>query len=149
MISTRIHARSVILGIAGALLGGLALGCGPAGPDRAVVSGRVSYQGQPVAFGQIVFRPNATTQAASSGAEIIDGRYVADAKGGVPTGTFSVRIYAHRLPSGQPASAEEMAGDINAPALQQYIPAKYNDQSELTLTVEPGQTRVNKDFELP
>ena len=149
MIGPKLHRRSVLRGLLVATLAALASGCSRSGADRAVVSGKVSFQGQPVASGQIIFQPAATTQAASSGAQIIDGEYVADAKGGVPAGTFHVRIYAHRFVSGKPATPEDLVGDIGGPPQQQYIPARYNERSELTLIVERGQTRISRDFELP
>jgi hypothetical protein len=135
--------------LVGAALSAL-VGCGDAGPERATVSGTVTFQGQPLQYGQIMIRPAEGTKAAASGAQIVDGEYTVDARGGVQVGTYTVRIEANRFKdTGQPAPPDAGEGDImGGPPQEQYIPAKYNDQSTLTLTIPPGESHVTKDFAL-
>ena len=122
-------------------------GCGGSGDvERTVVSGAVSYDGQPIDDGTIRFVPTKGTQAPVAAAQIQNGRYSADAKGGVPVGTHRVEIEAFRADPNAAADADP--GSIEGSAREQFIPEKYNTNSELELTVEPGGGPVTKDFEL-
>lgn len=128
----------------------LLCGCGHGGPERVVVSGQVTYQGQPVEEGSIRFLPKAGTQLPVSGGPIRDGEYVVQAKGGVPVGTHVVRITATRPdPNYRPPTVpvpDGIAGD--GVAQLQYIPEKYNRRTELKMTVPAGSRRMVQDFHL-
>ena len=131
----------------GLLLVACILGCsGRTGPERAIVSGSVTYDGQPVDDGMIRFVPAEGTKAPVSGAVIKAGRYTVDSHGGVPVGTRRVEILGNR-PDPKAAPAQEVPGLEGVPSLQ-YLPAKYNQTSQLTLTVKPGGGRVTQDFAL-
>lgn len=125
-----------------------AAGCRRSGPERAIVTGAVTYQGKPLPEGQIRFVPAPGTHAPTAGAFVIDGRYTADGKGGVPVGTHKVMIEAYRLvgptqPTDLPGQAPE-----TAPGRQQILPSKYNAKTELEITIEPGARRITRNFEL-
>jgi hypothetical protein len=122
-------------------------GCGTNGPQRAAVSGAVTYRGKPVALGQIRFVPKPGTEAPVSGAEIHDGKYEV-LKGGVPVGTHRVEILGHRSlqPGVDPAQA--IGGPNLGPAMEQYIPPKYNAATQLEMTIAPGSGKITKDFNL-
>lgn len=137
--------RTVFVILLGLLAIGCGGGCGNSGPQRAVVSGAVSYHGQPVADGEIRFSPNKGTTGPVTLASIVDGKYRTDAKGGVPIGTHKVQILAY-LPD--PLSKPEHKGTPAERPRKQYLPAKYNDQSELELVIEPDRGSIVKDFEL-
>lgn len=95
----------------------------------------------------IRFVPVQTSLAPTSGAWIADGAYKVDSKGGVPVGTHKIEIEALRqVASFQP----DNPGDLHASqkGLQQYLPARFNRQSELEITIEPGSPEVTKNFEL-
>ena len=133
--------------VAAVLSAALLSGCGRGdGPERVVVSGTVTYRGQPLEKGQIQFFPAQGTKAPMAGAEIVAGKYKVDAKGGVPVGTHRVEILALR-PAPLPKNLPPEALDQGVP-MQQYIPAKYNAKSELELTIAPGSRPVAKDFSL-
>ena len=121
-------------------------GCGKTS-DRALVSGKVTYRGEPVANGEIRFDAiGGTTQPA--GASIRDGQYQVVGKGGVPVGNHRVSITAFRPNSGASA-APSGAGPMGGGGVPiQYLPAKYNTQSTLTITLEPGETKKTLDFDL-
>lgn len=121
-------------------------GCGKAS-DRVLVSGKVTYLGEPVANGEIRFDAiGGTTQPA--GASIRDGQYQAVGKGGVPVGKHRVSITAFRPNANAPA-APSGAGPMGGGGVPiQYLPAKYNTNSELTVTLEPGETKKTLDFDL-
>lgn len=115
-------------------------------PERVLVSGTVSYAGQEIAEGEIRFVPTEGTIAPSSSAIIKDGAYRADHKGGVPVGTHRVEIRAYR-------PDEDVTGEIpgvpeGEVPKEQFLPAKYNAESDLTLTVESGSDPITKDYDL-
>ena len=109
-------------------------GCGPSGPKRVVVSGTVTYLGKPIERGTIRFVPTGETRGPATAATISQGKYEVSAKGGVLVGTHKVEITAiatDNAPRGQDPDSMEVSG-------MQYLPQKYNRQSTLTVTVEPG-----------
>jgi hypothetical protein len=115
-------------------------GCGGAG--GVVVQGTVTVNGQPLKSGAISFNP-ISGQGAAAGAEITNGTYGVRAQGLLP-GEYRVAINAFR---GTGKKTWDGMGDANVPAsqkryvgeLEQYIPAKYNDQTELTATIAAGK----------
>lgn len=124
-------------------------GCGDRGPKKAVVTGKVTYCGEPVVSGEIRFVPDKETPTPSWGALIIDGQYSAFGRGGVPVGTHKVEVYGWRTKersAGQAASMPLGAAEI--PPKEQYLPVKYNIQSELKITIEPGSGKIVRDFAL-
>ena len=128
----------------------LLTGCGDSGRDKAIVSGNVSYHGEPVRDGRIRFVPIEGTKGPASGAVIQDGSYAAKAIGGVPLGKLRVEIKAYRKPASESPREGRNGPDLafKAEAFVQYLPPKYNHQSELTITLETGGEQT-RDFELP
>jgi hypothetical protein len=117
------------------------LGC--SGPPRTTVSGKVTFDGQPLASGQIVFEPQGTGRLGI--AQISAGAYTMPAEHGPTAGAYVVRITANR-PSGRKTKAGLGA---NGPSLvdrhEQFLPAKYNEQSELKAEVS-GEGQIARDF---
>jgi len=118
----------------------LAAGCSDTGLERVVVSGRVTLNGQPVSNGEIRFRPIKGTHGPVSGSSIVEGAYTAAGLGGVPVGAYRVVIHGYRV--------VETAGSSSAEEgrFEQYLPAKYNQQSELEVTLESGRRKQTLDF---
>ena len=118
----------------------LSLGCGSgAGPETIAVTGTVTYDGVPVADGDIIFR-DATGQTRSCGGRIIDGKYSFDASPGSKT----VEITAMRDVPGK-MDTQSNPGE-SVPLREMYIPAKYN--TETTLTAEVNDSGDPIDFPL-
>ena len=116
-------------------------GCGQSSDfDKVVVTGRVTLDGQPIPNGEIRFIPDAGTKGPISGGPIKDGAYKAEGRGGVPVGEHVVEIRAYRPQGGPQAAAAE-----GGPA-EQYLAAKYNDQTTLRATIDPSTE--TQDFEL-
>jgi hypothetical protein len=118
-------------------------GCSdPNGP--VTVSGQVTLDGQPIPTGSIRLIPTEGTKGPVNGATIKDGAYEVVARDGVRPGTYRVEIRATR-PTGAPkpdhARGLEMFGD----PIEQYLPARYNEQSDMTLQVESEMTQ---DYDL-
>jgi hypothetical protein len=125
---------------------GLLLGCGRGSEiPRGSVSGKVSYQGHPVAEGTILFVPIKGTKGPGASAIIKDGQYEVIAGGGVPVGAQRVEIDAFR-PLNTPA------GQFRRPALQyrqpreQYLPKHYNRESTMEAAI--GEGKQTRDFDL-
>jgi hypothetical protein len=119
------------------------LGCNK--ESRTAVSGTVTFDGLPLSTGQIVFEP---TSAGRLGiAQISNGTYAMSATQGPTVGKYVVRITANR-PSGRKTKTGG-GRDTNAFVEQQeqFIPTKYNDQSELTTEVS-GEGSIVRDFML-
>ncbi len=131
----------------GSALGILLLsGCGTDGPERVPVSGKVTFQGQPVKLGEMRFFPIEGTIASMTGAQIKDGLYEVAHRGGVQVGTHKVEILAFEIKADKPSSGEEKV--YGGPARRQYLPEKYHKKTELKLTIESGSGHVTHDFEL-
>ena len=117
------------------------LGCRKSGPKRSIVSGTVTFDGTPIANGEIRFCPKDGTKGTISGAPIVDGKYIAKAKGGVQIGNHVVKIWAYETDTTGGDADERDNGEI------QYIPSQYNRDSGLTTTVK-DQSEQTLDFKL-
>jgi len=111
---------------------------------RKEVTGTVLLDDQPLAEGQIDLHPLPGTPGPSAGATIEDGMFRIDPDGGPLAGTFRVEITASRT------TGKKIKADFSDEMLDvyvQYLPARYNDSSELEATVnETGATELK--FEL-
>lgn len=123
-----------------ALLAAVILGCGGSGLERVAVSGKVSFNGQPVRAGQIRFVPQSGTEAPVTIEPIAAGEYNTNTSGGVPVGSHRVEITAYNPDEPAPSGP-------GSPPRRQLLPLKFNQQSTLELTVEAGGP-ITKNFEL-
>ena len=132
-------------------------GCGPSRPATATVSGRVTFNGKPVAAGQIVFYPETGRPAMS--AINADGRYhltTFKSGDGAMLGRHRVTIEATRVSSG-PTMPKTMEEEMNGhgfapsgpPRVEWLAPVKYSNlqTSPLTAEVKSGENTIN--FDLP
>ncbi len=121
------------------LLAGTAVlaGCGQSdGPVMHQVSGRVTFDGEPVQDGRILFRKLEGDGKAFS-AKIENGSYSLQTE----AGKMSVEIIASRPIPGE----FDYANDTPEPVGEMYIPARYNTETELTAEIT-GNTEI--PFEL-
>jgi hypothetical protein len=107
----------------------LLAGCGPTGPVTHTVSGTVTFDGVPVAKGDIIFR-DAAGQDKSYGGQITDGKFSFESS----PGKKKVEINAMREVPGKMDTSNPGA---EVPLMEQYIPKQYNTESTLTAEV-PG-----------
>lgn len=120
------------------LLIGLLSGCGggDGAPGRAIVSGTVALDGQPLPGADVVFEPE--DGGISMGSTDESGEYVLrysvdEPEGGLPAGRYTVRI---------------TTGDRSGRRrVRKRVPAKYNQLSELIEEVKPGENTINFDLE--
>jgi hypothetical protein len=118
----------------------LTAGCGD-GPPMGEVSGTVKVDGQiPATGSSITFFP-ADGQSPSAGTLIgEDGRYRVQ----VPVGTARVEIRVPRPKAKRVAKAQGPGAEGGW--IEESLPAKYNDQSELAFEVKGGTNK--KDWEV-
>jgi len=114
----------------------LALALASCSSENALVTitGNVTLDGAALPEGDILFTP-ADPQFGGEGAKITGGVYQAN----VRPGKSKVQIRATRLVPGK-------KGPMGEPAIEDYIPAKYNDQSNLSIDVSASQ--LKHDFPL-
>jgi hypothetical protein len=113
-----------------------AFGCGPTGPTRVIVTGTVTYNGEPVGEGNILFL-DPTGQTAVDGGPIVNGRYSVE----VLPGMKRVEIRAARA---IPGTSDAIRG--GRPALEEFVPPGYHRDSKLTVEVTPEGPNV---FDFP
>lgn len=104
----------------------LACGCGPAGPRTYPVSGTVTFDGKPVTQGDILFIPS-DRSLGPEGGRIVDGKFAMRSK----EGKCQVEITAVEVGPNTPRVD-------GVPVIINYIPARYNTQSELSVEVAPS-----------
>lgn len=97
-------------------------GCGPSGPTKHLVSGKVTFDGQPVPDGDIVF--------------IVHNAASAPVAGKIQAGTFRLEALAGKARVEIRASCETGKKTSLGPIRRDYIPPCYNSQSTLTAAVE-------------
>ena len=135
--------RYVLLG---ALLAPPFLFAGCNGSGRLPVQGEVSFDGEPIKYGHVQFTPISGTEGPTGGAEIRDGAYEVASVRGLFKGSYRVELQAWKRSGGvsiDPATGERTKGGD----LKQFLPLKYNDDSELTVEIESGQRTHNFHLE--
>ena len=117
-------------------------GCTQGDPNKASVSGMVTFNGEPIANGSITFIPTEGNGGPSAGGSILAGKYsIAQSKGPM-IGMNRVEIVAVR----ETGKMVSYGGGPEMPERISYIPAKYNEISELTEDLTQGHNEIH--FEL-
>ena len=106
--------------------------------ERQAVEGTVTLDAEPLAEGGIRLVPKRGTNGPSTGGPIREGRYSIARDKGPFAGEFKVEITATR-DSGKILNHPD-EGPV--PITEQYIPARYNTQTELSATVKAGEPNV-------
>jgi hypothetical protein len=115
-------------------------GCAKKSDGKVSLSGRVTLDGDAIPEGSITFMP-VTGIGTTNGAEIANGSFSVR----VSPGEQAVQIYANRPDLKRPVSKELKERGVEE-NVEQYIPAKYNRQSTLRVTVDKDTKEHN--FEL-
>jgi hypothetical protein len=118
-------------------------GCHGSVSEKVSVSGSVSIDGAAVNDGEITLVPKSATGRVATG-KIRDGQYLIPEKFGPSPGDYVVQLTGYR--SVPTKNKNPYAGESQSAAVQ-FLPAKYNVKSTLTLEIE-GDGAVKKDFEL-
>lgn len=116
----------------------VSLGCsGPSGPPTYPVSGEVTFNGEPVATGTILFEPFQSDGTLPASGQIIDGKFNFE----IEKGDKKVKVFADRE-VGDPDPV------MGARRRENYIPAKYNDRTELFAEVTTDGTKNTYSYPL-
>ena len=125
----------------------LQAGCGGDGLDRVSVGGTVQFSGKAVEQGTLSLVPIETTEGPSAGAVIERGTYFIPAARGPVAGNYRVEIKAMRKTGRQIEDPKRAPPDNLIDEIEQYVPARYNVQSKLTVVLQSGRNE-NVDFDL-
>ena len=119
------------------------LGCSQSSNRRAL-EGTVTFDGKALEEGAIVFTPKSGTQGPVAGGDISRGHFSIPPSGGPFSGEFRVEITATRK------TGRKITDPRNGQLYdekEQFIPPRYNRQSELTAKVNE-QEASNFEFAL-
>jgi len=132
------------------------MGCsGEKSLEKMDISGNITFNGDPLESGEIMFRPEPGSNVPPSAANIINGEYRAAGQAGIAAGTYRVEIHGFEVDEN--ASKDLPGGKLDRPPAtqgmpvvrKQYLPPKYNSKSTLDkLTVTAGGEPVQQDYEL-
>ncbi|MDR1493250.1 MAG: hypothetical protein LBT05_11075 [Planctomycetaceae bacterium] len=131
--------RNIFIGLIFVLFAVMLTGCGRS-DGRIVIRGNVTLDGVSLGDGTIAFFPTGGGNGVSSGGSVKQGLYASD----VMPGKYVVQITANRKTGKMLPSS---SGDPPIEEFEQYIPAKYNKKSELTIEVE-NKSKQTFDFTL-
>ena len=131
---------------AGSLLAFSLAGCG--GSHLASVTGKVTYDGEPVPDGEVTLIANAAKndEQAVSGARIENGVYSIPAAKGVVVGTCRVEITGGQKTGKQLKAVPPALEGTMIDETEHYIPAVYNKASTLTAEIQSGSNEINFDL---
>lgn len=134
----------------------LCAGCGSDRTPLGKVSGTVSYQGQPIASGTIIFE---VAGARPANGKIVDGKITEvttyETNDGVPVGQAKIAVFATSAGNAGAAVTSGDPGSLPAPGqsymdagAQSLIPAKYNDPSTsgLDREIKEGENTITLDL---
>ncbi len=120
-----------------ALMAACIVGCG--GGAACSLSGQITFDGQPVPDGNIRLNPVEGTPGVGGAAKIVNGAYEIAEGDGMLAGKHQVLISATRG-TGRMVRAENLdGGPSQTEYIEQYIPTRYNRDTELELDLEPGE----------
>ncbi|MCA9132795.1 MAG: hypothetical protein KDA45_06560 [Planctomycetales bacterium] len=121
-------------------------GCGDSGFE---IHGKVMLNGKPMEQGEIQFVPMDSTGGEHVGAVITNGEYAVEDSVRLEEGEYQVQIRSYgstgrKVWDGMgDGTNKTMVDDF-----RQILPPKYNDVSELRLTLKPGKNEFNADLEV-
>jgi hypothetical protein len=116
-------------------------GCGSSTETSA--SGKVTLNGQPLAFGMIQFKPGFEGGPTAS-MQIVNGEY----HGPAFPGTKQVFLSAAKV-IGKRKRFAELPDSPEREIVEEILPSRYNTQSELSVHIKPGANQFNFDLTTP
>lgn len=132
-------------GIAGLFVLTLLIGCGSQGAP-CWVSGQVIFDGQPIPDGNLRMDPIEGTLGPGGSSAIKDGKYSIPQASGMLAGKYRVRGSATRA-TGRMIRVETLDGGARErEEIRQYIPDRYNQNSDVVIELAPGENTYNFDW---
>jgi hypothetical protein len=123
----------------------LFFGCGRGGLERIAIQGNVTFEGQPLMEGDIVFAPRQQGLPMSVG-EISSGKFSIPKDKGPSPGSYDVKISGYRKTGRKVAPSPYTEQRQEAEEIEQFLPAKFNEATELHAEFIAGQSTI--DFAL-
>ncbi|MEZ6072966.1 MAG: hypothetical protein R3C10_22550 [Pirellulales bacterium] len=114
-------------------------GCGESGPPMGTVTGTVTVDNEPAQTGSIAFFPTDGVSP-TAGAAIEGGRYTAT----VPVGKSKVEVRVSKIVGHQ--KLYDTPDSPTQAVMEEVLPARYNDQTELEFDVSEGDNEKNFDL---
>jgi hypothetical protein len=109
------------------------------GLNRQAVSGTVTFDGEPISTGAILFEPATQESGTAVGATIRQGTFAISRRDGPVPGSYRVRIYASSGVQAPPAPGQS---DRSARPMAEFLPAHYN--ANTTLRADVRARRANR-----
>jgi len=106
------------------------------------VKGTVTFDGKPVDNGMALFVPESGVEGPPVPVTIVDGKFEVPASAGPTVGRNGVQITATK----KTGKIITFQGEQNEEIVQ-YIPARYNEQTDLKVTVSVDE--AENQFEFP
>jgi hypothetical protein len=104
--------------------------------DVALVEGVVTYNGDPIESGLIVFQPN---QGRTAGAPIVNGKYSLEVLPGAMPGENKVKVTWLKKTGEKYTPPPPSPPGIVVEVEEQVIPPKYNTETTLVTSLKPGR----------
>ena len=122
------------------------LGCGQGGFR---IHGKITVDGVPLEQGELKFVPMDSSGGDHVGTVVEKGEYSVDDIERLKGGEYQVQIRAFRTTGkkiwdGMGDGTKKNMGED----MKQFIPIKYNDASELKVTLQPGDNQFNTDLKI-
>jgi hypothetical protein len=125
---------------------GVLIGCGKEAPytgeTRFPLKGKVTFNGQPLDGATISFIPQ-DENARPAGGPIVNGEYSVRAEQGGNKGNYRVEI-RWLTPTGKKRHDDDTGEEVDI--VEEALPRKFNDASELKADVGPDKTEFNFDL---
>lgn len=124
-------------------------GCGGEAPysgdQRFPLSGKIVYRAEPVASGTLSLVPE-SEGGHPSGGTITNGEFQIPEEKGPNKGKYRLQVYWHK-PTGKKTKDTDTGEEIDV--VEQVIPPKYNDASQLSFEVtgDPEKDKVDLNLE--
>jgi len=105
------------------------------------LSGKITCEGRLLPRGTMRLVPTGANDRPMEilGCRVVKGRY---ALAEVPIGSYRAEVTAFRVSGG----TESEEGEVESLEAEQYLPARYNEQSELPITVVRGENVIDLDL---
>lgn len=113
------------------------------GPTRYPLTGKISYDGEPVDVGAISFLPTDAKEQRVSGGQILDGTYSVPEEKGANSGKYRVEIRWSKKTGKKYYDSFSMQMEDER---KEGLPPRFHEKSELT--VEVSDSNTNFDFDL-
>jgi hypothetical protein len=132
----------------------LAIGCDRPAP-RAAVHGRVMFDGQPLEYGYVEFRPEPNNPGPAAAVEIRRGSFELPAEQGPGAGAVRVRLHGRQPPSielDDPVAVAAADDEVAAGLDVELLPDRYHERSEIVETLvadRPNELTYQLESEQP